>query len=81
MCGIKSTAKGPSIAIVEWHSHNRAGQKEEFMSDLKDKTKEKIDGAAKATKDAAGKAVDKSKDLAHKAGNQMEQGAKKLKGA
>lgn len=51
------------------------------MSDLKDKTKEKIDGAAKATKDAAGKAVDKSKDLAHKAGNQMEQGAKKLKGA
>ena len=51
------------------------------MSDLKDKTKEKIDSAAKATKDAAGKVIDKSKDLAHKAGEKMDEGAKKLKSA
>ena len=40
-----------------------------------------IDNAAKATKDTAAKVIDKSKDLAHKAGDKMAEGAKKLKNA
>ncbi len=51
------------------------------MTDFKNKAKAKIDEAAKATKDAAATVVDKSKDLAHKAGDKMKQGAKTLKDA
>lgn len=51
------------------------------MSDLKDQAKEKIDATAEAAKKAAAKVVDKSKDVAHAAGEKMEQGAKKLKDA
>jgi hypothetical protein len=51
------------------------------MSDLKDKTKEKIDAAADATKNAAGKVIDKSKDVAHAVGKKMEEGGKRLKDA
>ena len=51
------------------------------MSDLKDKAKDKIDAAAKATKDGTANVIDKSKDLAHQAGDKMQGGAKKLKNA
>jgi hypothetical protein len=48
------------------------------MSDLKDKTKEKIDDAADAAKKVAGKVVDKSKDVAHTTGKKLEEGGKRL---
>jgi hypothetical protein len=51
------------------------------MSDLKDKAKDKIDKAAKATKEAVGQAIDKTKKVTHKAGEKMENGGKTLKGA
>jgi F0F1-type ATP synthase membrane subunit b/b' len=49
------------------------------MSDLKDKAKEKIDDAARAAKKVTDHATDTAKDLAHKAGKKMEEGAKRLK--
>ena len=52
-----------------------------YMSDLKDKAKDKIDAAADAAKKATEKVSDKTKDVAHAAGKKMEQGAKKLKDA
>ena len=51
------------------------------MSDLKDKAKDKIDDVADAAKNAAGKVVDTSKDVAHSAGKKMEQGGKWLQDA
>ena len=51
------------------------------MSDLKDKAKEKIDAAARASKKAADQAAETAKDLAHKAGKKLEEGAKRLKNA
>ena len=51
------------------------------MSDLKDKAKDKIDAAAKGTKDGAAKVIDKSEELAHQAGDKMQEGAKNLKNA
>ncbi len=45
---------------------------------MKDKAKKKIDSAAKATKAAAGTAIDKSKDLAHTAGKKLEEGGRRL---
>ena len=48
------------------------------MSDLKDKAKKKIDGAADATKKATDKVIDKSKDVAHSTGRKMEEGGKRL---
>jgi len=50
------------------------------MSDLKGKAKGNIDATAEAAKKAAAKVVDKSKYVAHAAGEKLEQGAKKLKG-
>ena len=50
------------------------------MSDLKDKTKKKIDDAAEAAKKAADKVVDKSKDVAHSAGKKMEEGREATSG-
>ena len=51
------------------------------MDDLKDKAKKKIDNAADAAKKGAGKAIDKSRDVVHDAGKQLEKGGKRLKGA
>jgi hypothetical protein len=51
------------------------------MSDLKDKLKEQIDDAADATKKALGHAVDKTKDVTHEIGKQLEKGGKRLKDA
>ena len=48
------------------------------MSNLKDQAKEKIDDAAKAAKKTTGTVVDKAKDLAHKAGETIEKGGKRL---
>ena len=48
------------------------------MTDMKDKAKQKIDDAADAAKKAAGKVVDKSKDVAHSAGKKLEVGGKRL---
>jgi hypothetical protein len=48
------------------------------MSDLKGKVNDKIDDAAEAAKKTAGKAIDKSKDLAHSTGKKVEQGGKRL---
>jgi hypothetical protein len=54
---------------------------EKAMSDVKDKLKDKIDDAADATKKAVDKVVDKSKDAAHKAGEHLERGRKRLQDA
>jgi hypothetical protein len=51
------------------------------MSDLKDKTKTKIDDAAKAAKKAADQVADKARDVAHSAGKKMEKGGKRLQSA
>jgi vacuolar-type H+-ATPase subunit H len=51
------------------------------MSDLRDKTKEKIDDAARAAKKVTDQTTDTAKDLAHKAGKKLEQGANRLKNA
>ncbi len=48
------------------------------MSNIKDKLKDKIDDAAEATKKAVDVVAEKSKDAAHKAGKQLEQGGKRL---
>ena len=51
------------------------------MSDLRDKAKDKIDEAAVAAKKATDHVVDKTKDLAHKAGKKMEEAGKQLQDA
>lgn len=51
------------------------------MGDLKDKAKEKIDGAADATKKASDRVVDKSKSVAHDVGQKIEKGGKRLQDA
>ena len=51
------------------------------MSDLKDKAKKKIDDGADAAKKATDQVVDKTKDVAHKAGKKMEEGGKRLQDA
>ena len=51
------------------------------MSDLKGKTKTKIDDAAKAAKKAADQVVDKARDVVHSAGKNMEKGGKRLQRA
>ena len=48
------------------------------MSNLREKTKGKIDAAADAAKRATDKVVDKSKDVAHSAGKKLEQEGKRL---
>jgi len=48
------------------------------MSNLKDKTKDKVDAAADALKKTSGKMVAKSKDLVHQAGKTVEKGGKRL---
>jgi hypothetical protein len=48
------------------------------MSDIKEKVKDKIDDAAEITKKAVDAVAEKSKDAAHKAGKQLEQGGKRL---
>jgi len=48
------------------------------MSELTGKAKEKIDGAADATKKAADQVVDKSRDAAHHMGKKMEEAGKRL---
>jgi hypothetical protein len=57
----------------------KKGQK--AMSDVKDKLKDKIDDAADATKKAVDKVADKSKDAAHKVGEHLERGGKRLQEA
>jgi hypothetical protein len=59
----------------------RAKEKEADMSNLKEKVKEKIDGASDALKKTSDTAVDKSKDLAHSTGKTMEKGGKRLQDA
>jgi hypothetical protein len=49
------------------------------MSDLKSKTKDKIDDIAAAAKTTAGKAIDKTKDLSHSTGKKLEDTGKKLR--
>jgi hypothetical protein len=54
---------------------------EKAMSDVKGKFKNKIDDAAGAAKKAVDQVVDKSKDAAHKAGEHLERGGKRLQDA
>jgi hypothetical protein len=51
------------------------------MSDFKDKAKQKIDEAAEATKKAADKVVNRSKDVVHNVGKTIEKGGKRLQNA
>lgn len=48
------------------------------MSNLKDKAKDKLDTAAQVAKQASEKVVDKSKDVAHKAGKALKKGGQRL---
>jgi len=48
------------------------------MSDVKDKLKDKLDDAADATKKVVETVVDRSKDVAHSAGEKLERGGKRL---
>jgi hypothetical protein len=57
----------------------KKGQK--VVSDVKGKVKDKIDDAADATRKAVDTAVDRSKDAAHKAGEHLERGGKRLQDA
>jgi uncharacterized protein YjbJ (UPF0337 family) len=50
------------------------------MSNLKDKAKEAINDGTSSAKEAAGKVVDKSKRLAHTAGDKLKEGGKRLQG-
>jgi hypothetical protein len=54
---------------------------EKTMSDIKYKLKNKIDDAAGASKKVVDKVVDKSRVAAHKAGEHLEQGGKRLQDA
>ena len=51
------------------------------VSELKDKAKEKIVGAADSTKKAADQFAGKSKDVAHHMGKKMEEAGKRLQNA
>ncbi len=51
---------------------------ENAMRDVKDKLKDKIDDATDATKKAVEQVIDKSKDVVHSAGEQLERGGKRL---
>lgn len=51
------------------------------MSNVKDKLKDKIDATANASKMVVDKVVDKSKDVAHDAGQKLERGGKRLQDA
>jgi hypothetical protein len=51
------------------------------MSSVKTRLKDKIDDTAGSAKKMVDKAVDKSRDVAHKAGEQLERGGKRLQKA
>jgi len=51
------------------------------MSDLKSKTKDKIDDVAAAAKTTVGKAIDKTTHLSHSAGKKLEDTGKKRRNA
>jgi hypothetical protein len=59
----------------------KAGKGGSSLSNLKDKVKDKIDDAADSAKKTASKVIDKSKELADKAGKTMEKGGKRLQDA
>ena len=48
------------------------------MSSVKTRLKDKIDDTAGSAKKVVDKAVDKSRGVAHKAGEQLERGGKRL---
>lgn len=50
------------------------------MSDIKTEANKKITAAADATKKVTGKVIDKTRDMAHAAGQKLQDGAKRLKG-
>jgi hypothetical protein len=49
------------------------------VSDLKSKTKDKVDDVASAAKTTANQAIDKTKDLAHTVGKKLEDTGKRLR--
>ena len=56
-------------------------KRSDTMSDLKNKARETIDDAADAAQRAADTVIDKSKDFAHSAGEQLEERGKQLQDA
>jgi hypothetical protein len=48
------------------------------MSSVKTRLKDKVDETAGSAKKVVDKAVDKSREVAHKAGEQLEHGGKRL---
>ena len=60
---------------------NRHQEISRTMSGFADKAKEKIDGAADATKKAADQVIDKSRDVTHTVGKKMEEAGKRLQNA
>ena len=64
---------------LAWSDPRNEGR--QTMSDLKDKAEQKLEDAADATKTADDKLVHKSKEVAHSAGEKMEEGADRLQKA
>jgi predicted butyrate kinase (DUF1464 family) len=56
----------------------KLGKGERTMSDVKSKLKDKISDTAEGAKKLVDKSVDKSKEAAHKAGEHLERGGKRL---
>jgi hypothetical protein len=50
------------------------------MSDVKTKANKKIDAAADAAKKVTSTVIDKTRDMAHAAGQKLQDGGKRLKG-
>jgi hypothetical protein len=73
---ISKSVGGPRVPNVETTKKRSLN-----MSDFKDQAKKKIDEAADATKKAAGKVVNRSKDVVHNAGKKIEEGGKRLQSA
>jgi hypothetical protein len=78
----KALSNGSQVATDALSNPDETWRKgHKAMSDVKDKLKSKIDDAADAGKKVVDRVVDKSKDAAHKAGEQLERGGKSLQDA
>ncbi len=60
---------------------NVLGRESQRVSDARDKLRNKLDDAADATKKMMDQVAEKSRDAAHRAGEQLERGGKRLQHA
>jgi hypothetical protein len=69
------------VAEASKGGSNPVSRKEHLVSDVKNKVKAGIDKAASKTKIAAGKVVDKTKEVARSAGGAMKRTGQRLRDA